>query len=89
MTNIYVCRAFSHDARQTLPCILRRAHNKVFLKISFWIHFYYFTTKTLFCTLHFILIHVSVNILFVTIMCDLRIFAVYVKFELQVHKVMQ
>jgi hypothetical protein len=77
-TKIYLCRAFSRDARQS-----------IFKKLDFCTSFNFSTPRILFCTLYFKFIHVSVNLLFLKIMCHLKNFAVYVKFEFQVHKVME
>jgi hypothetical protein len=60
---IYVCRAFYHSARQS-----------IFKKIVFCTSFNFSTSKTLFCTIHFNHMHVSINLLFLTIMCRLKNF---------------
>jgi hypothetical protein len=76
--NINLCRAFRSGARQ-----------RFFLNFDFCTSFYFSTIEILFCTLYFKYIHGLINLLFLKIMCYLNIIVVYVKFELQVHRVME
>jgi hypothetical protein len=73
-----------------LPCVFLRRTTKYFFKNEFCTSFYFSTTKTLFCTLYFNVVHVFINLLSLTIICHLkRVFVVYIKFELQVRKVIE
>jgi hypothetical protein len=85
-----LCRASKENARQRymfavrqrkthgkdicLPCVLPQRTAKYFQKIVFCTSFNFSTSKTLFCTIHFNHMHVSINLLFLTIMCHLKNF---------------
>jgi hypothetical protein len=82
MTKIYVCRVFPSGARQTY--ILRTANiylcrvfpygpgQSIFKKFDFCTSFDFSTSRTLFCTQYFKFIHVSINLLCLTIVCHLK-----------------
>jgi hypothetical protein len=62
----------AHDKHICLSCVFLRHTTKYFKKNECCTSFYFSTTKKLFCTLYFNFIHVSINLLFLTIMCRLK-----------------
>jgi hypothetical protein len=72
-----LCHAFSSVARQTYIFAMHfpKAHDKIFFfNFDVCTSFYFSTSKTLFCILYSNLIHVSINLLFLIIMCHLKNF---------------
>jgi hypothetical protein len=79
VTNLFfltICVRYEkmHGKDISMPCTRARRTAKYFLKIDFCISFYFSTTETLSCTLNFNSIHVSINLLFLTIMAHLKNF---------------
>jgi hypothetical protein len=72
--SLYVCQRKTHGKDICLPCVLPQRTSKYFQKKCFFTSFNFSTSKTLFCTLYFNHMHVSINLLFLTIMCHLNNF---------------
>jgi hypothetical protein len=72
--NIYLCRAFSSGARQTYIFVMHfpKTHDKVFLKFLTFVLLVISPLQEHYFVLYIsIFIHVSINLLYLPIMCHL------------------
>jgi hypothetical protein len=72
--NIAVRFYLAHGKHICLLCVFPQRTTKYFKNFDFCTSFNFSTTKTLLCTLNFKFIHISINLLFLTIMCNLKNF---------------